>query len=179
MTAQSSRRKPTDARNTRPVPAGGVGIVEAAEARDGLRLAAAAQRQAFDRLERLCEEGFRFAAARLEENRSTLRDLAQSPDLSDRMTIWSRHVERTMRQYSDNLGTIAGICSAQARETVEDGTEAAQAAVAAVAEVSPSPIAEAIPPLPAAEPELPEAQAAEAAPPDAAAGESPSDATRH
>ncbi|MFT3974150.1 MAG: hypothetical protein QM699_12085 [Amaricoccus sp.] len=158
MTAQTSRRKPAAARKQSPAAAVSAGatsttaVAEAAETRDGLRMAAAAQRQAFERLERLCVEGFRFATTRMEENRSTLRDLVQTPNLQDRVAIWGRHFERTVKQYSDNFGTLAGICNQRVIETVQDSAEVAQAAVAAVAEVTPSPMAEAIPPLPVAEP---------------------------
>ena len=126
MTAQNSRRKPTDAGRA-PAPTSNAAI-DAAESRDGLRVAAVAQRQAFERLERLCEEGFRFAATRVEENRTTLRDLVQTPNLPDRMAIWSRYVERTVKQYSDNFGMLAGIYREQVRESVQDGADAAQAA---------------------------------------------------
>lgn len=156
-TAQQNRRKSTSRKPAATSPKQTAQqIVDAAEARDSLGLASAAQLQAFDRFERFWEEGLRFAITRFEENRSVLLQLAETRTLPEHAAIWSRYMERAMQQYSENLGLLAGIYSAQARESVEESVEATQAATAAVAEVMPSPLAEAIPPLPAAEPEIPD-----------------------
>lgn len=174
MTAQSTPR------STAAPRAASMPLVSA----DGLKAAGTVQRHAFVRLERLCEESFRFATARLEENRQMLSELAQAPSPQEQMAIWGRHVERTMKQYSDNFGTIAGICSEQALEAVQEG--AAQMPVAEVAEVMPSPIADVEPPVPAAEPETAVQAAADDAADDAAgrasaakAMEIPADAQKH
>lgn len=163
--ARSPRRKATPAAAARTATGTAVKTRPAAGAADGsLLIAGAAPQQAFERLERLCAEGLRFATTRFEENRSTFQQLATSRHLPDQMAIWSRYVERTVKQYSDNLGTVAGICGAQATATLQDAVDAAPAGPVAVAEVSPSPLAEAIPPLPAAEPEPTPEPAPETAP---------------
>lgn len=155
--AQTTRRKPA-ARATAAQSTAQATLIEAAEARDGIGAATAVQRQAFLRLERLCEEGLRFATERMEENRNTIHALVSTRSLPDRVSIWGRHVERTMQQYATKMGALTELYAAQARETVEETAEAAQAAAAAVTEVAPSPMAEATPPLPE---EAPTASAAE------------------
>lgn len=154
MTAQNSRRGSSGARASAKSQDPAADVVDAAETRDGLRVAAAAQRVAFERFERLYEESLRFATSRFEDNRNTLQELAQATSLQDQMAIWSRYVERTIQQYTDNLGALAGLYGEQVRETVQDGAEAAQAAAAAVAEVTPSPMAGATPPLPGIDTEV-------------------------
>lgn len=154
-TTARTRRKQTGSKAAAPRGTADQ-IVDAAEARDSLGMASAAQLQVFDRFERFWEEGLRFAITRFEENRSVLLQLAETRSVPEHAEIWGRYMERTMQQYSENFGLMAGLYSAQARETVEESVDATQAATAAVAEVTPSPLAEAIPPLPAAEPEVPD-----------------------
>jgi hypothetical protein len=179
MTSQNNRRKPGAPWRV-AAPTGNATMADAAEVRDGFGVAAVVQRQALQRLERLCAEGFRFASTRLEENHATLHQLVHTPNLPDRVTIWGRHVERTVRQYSDNLGTLAGIYREQVRESVQEGADAAQAAVAGVAEVTPSPMVEAVPPLYAPGPGAVPKATHEAAPGAATrSGTAPAEAPRH
>jgi hypothetical protein len=150
MNAQISRPTPPASKSQSATAA----VVDAAETRDGLGVAAAAHRLALERIERLYGEGFRFASARLEDNRDTLRALSQASTLQEQMAVWSRYLERTVKQYTDNLGSFAGIYGQHMRETVQDGAEVAQAAASAVAEVTPSPMAGLTPPMPGVEAEL-------------------------
>jgi hypothetical protein len=99
-------------------PINGMALAEAGQR--SLAAASEAQRHALERAGRVNDEGLRFMAQRLEENRRALGALAGCKGLPEALSVWSEYVDTAARQYSDEFGLMAGLCSDQLREAVED-----------------------------------------------------------
>lgn len=90
--------------------------------------AAAAQKNAVERLGKIYEESLRFANVRLEENRKTLQEVAGCKSLPDAMPIWGAYFERTAKQYSEEFEVLAGLVSEQTLAVIEETVEEVQSA---------------------------------------------------
>ncbi len=98
-----------------------------------LQAAAAAQKNAVERLGKIYEEGLRFMSERFDDNRKTLQDIANCRSIPDTMPIVSAYVERTAKVYSAGFETFASLVSEQTRATIEETVAEAQAAMDATA----------------------------------------------
>ena len=123
--ARVARRDPTAER------LGDEGLIDVG--RRHLEAASLAQQHAVEGLARICEEGVRFTNLRMDENRRTFRQLASAQALPDTLSIWNEHFERTARQYGEEFGIVAGLCSDQARDAIGDLRLAAAASRETVA----------------------------------------------
>lgn len=84
------------------------------------RAAAEAQRHALGRLGQFYGEGLRFMALRLEANRSAARHLAGCRNLPETVSAWTAYLDGTAQQYSEEFERVAGLCSTQTREVIDE-----------------------------------------------------------
>lgn len=73
----------------------------------------------------------RFYSKRLEEDRQMIRDLSQCKNPQEAATVWGAFMETAAKDYTDEMGTIASLCADQAKETLDDVTDAVEDAAAA------------------------------------------------
>ena len=73
----------------------------------------------------------------MDENRRTFHEIAAARTLPDMLSIWSRYVEQTSKQYSEQLQVLSDLYTRQVWETVDDvqqgiaiGIEATRVSVA-------------------------------------------------
>lgn len=65
-------------------------------------------------------ELFAFVERRLDTDRETAREIAGCATMAEAYGICGNAMTRMMRDYSDEMGKIAGLVASQARETMED-----------------------------------------------------------
>jgi hypothetical protein len=99
-------------------PRDDMALIEAG--RRNLETASEVQRRAFRRAGRVCDEGLRFVNRRVEENYRAMSALAGCQGLPEVVSVWSQYVDTAVWQYRDEFGLLAGLCSDQLRDAVED-----------------------------------------------------------
>lgn len=85
-----------------------------------LKAASEANGHLLKRLATLNTELSRFIERRLEQDRKTARELAACTTPPEAFAAYGRFFERAVKQYSDEMGLLAGLVSDQAREAMED-----------------------------------------------------------
>lgn len=85
-----------------------------------LKAASQANGHLLKRLVKLNSELTRFVERRLQQDRKTARELAACTNAPDALAVYGRYFERAVKQYSDEMGLLAGVFSDQAREAMDD-----------------------------------------------------------
>jgi len=85
-----------------------------------LRAGLEAQRQMLDRAARLNGEMLEFLDTRLEQDRKAAKELAGCKTMADALEVSAQFFETAFKQYSEEMGKVAGLCADQAKETMED-----------------------------------------------------------
>ena len=85
-----------------------------------LLAAAEAQNHMLRRMSRFNEEMMRFVNQRLEQDREAAKTLTACKTPMDAMAAYGRFLELAVKDYSEEMGLMAGIYADMARETVED-----------------------------------------------------------
>jgi hypothetical protein len=86
----------------------------------GVKAAAEAQDHMLRRVSAMSDEVFRFLDRRLERDREVVRELSSCRSPQDAVALYGQYFEETMKQYSEEMGLLAGLYSDQAREALED-----------------------------------------------------------
>lgn len=112
-------------RNTRTAPAGvrmptlDVQPMMAAN-QAGMRAIAEAGGHLASQMTRMNGEIADFVGRRLEHDRETMTALSTCTTLSETFSIYTDYVQRMMRDYTEEMGTLANLYAETARETMDD-----------------------------------------------------------
>ncbi|MEM7057117.1 MAG: phasin family protein [Pseudomonadota bacterium] len=85
-----------------------------------LKAATEAQDHALRRMTKLNSEIYRFINRRLDQDRDMVKELATCKTPMDAAGVCGKFMENAVKQYSEEMGLMAGIYADQAREAVED-----------------------------------------------------------
>lgn len=86
----------------------------------GLQAAAEAQNHMIKRLASMNRELFNFVNRRLSSDRDTANELARCKSPEDAVAICAKAAEQAMKDYSEEVGYLAGAYAEQAQEVMED-----------------------------------------------------------
>jgi len=81
----------------------------------GARAFAEAQTSMLTRMVEMNREMLDFVGRRLERDRETSRRMAKCQSLSEAGDLYSDFVQGMMRDYTEEMGALAGLCAEQAR----------------------------------------------------------------
>lgn len=95
----------------------------------GMQAAAEAQAHLVNRLTQINSELFGFVDRRLRRDRETAKDIAHCKNPQEMLEVCSRFAERAMKDYSEEVGLIAGLYADQAREAMEDAQHQVETAI--------------------------------------------------
>lgn len=94
-----------------------VGAMIAANQR-GLEAAADAQREMLGRMSQVTSEVLNFVGRRIEHDRDTAKRLASCRSPQDAVALYGEFFESAVKEYTEEIGVLAGICADQARDAV-------------------------------------------------------------
>lgn len=86
----------------------------------GLKAAAEAQEHMLHRMAKVSDELFRFVDRRLERDRETAKELGACKSPQDAAKVCGKFFETAVKEYSQEMGLLAGIYADQSREALED-----------------------------------------------------------
>ncbi|QIE54194.1 phasin family protein [Pikeienuella piscinae] len=85
-----------------------------------LKAASEAQAHMISRVTKFNSELFGFVNRRLDQDRCAAKEISRCQTPQDMMSIYAKFAERAMKDYSEEIGLLAGIYADQAREALED-----------------------------------------------------------
>lgn len=115
--SKPSPKKPSDVK-TIPPPLDMEPVVAANQR--ALKVAAEAQQHMLSRMTRVNSELFGFVSRRLEQDRCVVKEFSRCQTPQDMMSIYTKFAKQAMKDYSDQIGLLAGLYADQARERLKD-----------------------------------------------------------
>lgn len=95
----------------------------------GFEAAAEAQRRMLGRMSQVTSEVMNFVGRRLERDRDTVRRLADCRSPQDAVALYGEFVESAVKEYTEEIGVLAGLCADQAQDVVAGARHLADDAV--------------------------------------------------
>lgn len=86
----------------------------------GFTAAAEAQNHMMKRLAEINSELFGFVSRRLVRDRETAKELAKCHSPQDAVAVCAKFAETAMKDYSEEMGVLAGAYAQSAQQTMED-----------------------------------------------------------